>query len=295
MAEITPDIEDSLTHKVVKDNMLIRKAQTDLTRNEQKLVNYMVSMIKPTDEDFKTYQIRAVDFAKLVGIDIKHIYSDFKEMVKSLEKKSFWFENDEKITRISWIIKPEYIKKSGYISLRLDPDIKKYLIGLKKDFTEYELYNVLSLKTKYAITIYELLKSYQYKSKAEIPIEEFKMHIGVGRDSEDGKDPYKNFGLFRKKILDKALDDINLNTDLDISYKCLDSHKKEMKSLQGRKVYYLKFIVKAKETMETFEVYQKTKERVISTDTDQVPHQLSFDTDNDTGDLYDDTTNQKVN
>lgn len=289
MLDRTPDIEESLTHKVVKDNLLIQKAQTDLTRNEQKLVNYMVSMIKPTDEDFKTYQIRAVDFARLVGIDMKHIYRDFKEIMNSIEKKSFWFENDEVITKISWVLKPRYLKKKGIVELRLDPDIKKYLIGLKNDFTEYELYNVLSLKTKYAITIYELLKSYEYRKKTEISIDDFKTHIAANTDT------YKSFGIFRKKILDVAMDDINENTDLDVTYKCLDAHKKEMKGLQGRKVCYLRFIVNAKGMMETFEVYQKTKDRVVSTDTDQVPHQLSFDTDNETTDIYDDTTNQKVN
>lgn len=290
MTEETPFIEDSLTHKVVKDNALIQRARTDLTRTEQKLVNYLVSMIKPSDEDFKTYRISVADFAKLAGIDKTHVSRDFKKIIDGIDKKSFWFEDDEIETKISWILKPKRLKTKGLMEFSLDPDMKKYLIGLKQNFTEYDLYNILSLKTKHAITIYEFLKSYQYKKSIDVNVDEFRDHVLSGELAS-----YKSFGVFKQRVLDAALDDINDNTDLDISYKCLDAHRKAMKTLQGRKVYYLRFIVKPKGMMETFEVYQKTKDRVISTDTDQVPHQLSFDTDNETTDIYDDTTNQKVN
>lgn len=289
MAENIPSIEESLTHKVVKDNQLIQKAKNDLTRNEQKLVNYLVSMIKPTDEDLKPYRISVTEFARLAEIDKTHISRDFKKIINGIDEKSFWFETDERLGKIHWVLTPDYHKKDGVIELRLDPRMKDYLIGLKQNFTEYELFNIMALKTKYAITIFELLKSYQYKASTNIGLCEFKEIISANTAS------YKSFGIFRQRVLDPAIDDINLNTDLDVTYKCLDVKKKEMKSLQGKKVYYLHFIVKAKETIETFEVYQRTRDRVTYSDTDQVPHQLSFDTDNETTDLYDDTTNQKVN
>ena len=283
-------IEDNLTYKVVKDNTLIQKAKSDLTLNEQKLVNYLISLIKPSDIDFKTYTIKISDFAKLVGLDNKHMYRDFKVIIDEIESKSFWFEDDEQITKISWVLKPKYLKKTGTVELHLDPDVKKYLIGLQNNFTEYELYNILSLKSKYAVSIYELLKSHSYKKMVIFGIDEFKENINAGKDS------YKSFGLFKQKVLEKAIDDINEFTDMQIKYECLDGHQKVMNALQGRKVAFLKFHIKTRDELGRYSVYQKTKNRIFDSEREnsQVPHQISFDTDNDTGDLYDDTTNQKI-
>jgi len=286
----TPPIEDSLGYKVVKDNLLIQKAQTDLTRNEQKLVNYLISMIKPDDADFKRYQIKALDFAALVGLDPTHIYRDFKKMADSIEKKSFWHKCADGTNRkMYWIMKPGYNDGKGFIELRLDPDIKDYLIGLQKNFTEYELYNILALNTKYSITIYEFLKSYQNVGHVDVDVEVFKEHLGAQSSA------YKNFTNLRAKVLNPTLDDINENTDLDVSYKCLDSKKKVIKSMQGHKVYYLRFSIKLKEMTETFEVYTRMKDRINAIKSDQVPHQISFDIDNETTALFDDTTNQQIN
>lgn len=288
--EKTPPIEESLGYKVVKDNFLIQKAQTDLTKNEQKLVNYMISLIKPDDEDFKTYRVKALDFAALVGIDSKHVYRDFKAIAESIDKKNFWYTREDGTeVRTYWLLKPGYNAKRGFIELRLDPDIKNYLIGLKKNFTEYELFNIMALNTKYAITIYEFLKSYQNVGHVEIDIESFKEHIGAVEGA------YKSYKDLRKRVLEPTLDDINLNTDLDISFKCLDAKKKVIKSLQGRKVCYLRFSIKAREMTETFEVYTKMKDRINAAKSDQVPHQISFDTDTETSALFDDTTNQRIN
>lgn len=290
MNETAPPIEDSLAYKVVKDNQLIREAQTDLTKTEQKLVNYMISLVKPDDEDFKAYRVRTADFAAIAGLDVSHISRGFRELIDNIDKKSFWFENDEVAAKIHWFISPKHYKNKGIIELRLDPDIKKYLIGLKKNFTEYELFNIMALNTKYAITVYEFLKSYQYAQKTDIEIDTFKKHIGAYTST------YKNFGIFKKKVLDPTIDDINDNTDLDINYYCLDSHKKVMESLKGRKVSYLRFFIKAKGISDTFEVYTKMKDRIKEVKTsDQVPHQISFDTDNETTALFDDTTNQQIN
>ena len=61
-------MDDQRSYLVVKDNALIQKAKYNLTANEQKLVNYVITMIKPGEEEFKKYEIRALDFARLCGI-----------------------------------------------------------------------------------------------------------------------------------------------------------------------------------------------------------------------------------
>lgn len=283
-----PPIEESLGYKVVKDNLLIRQARNNLSKVEMKLLNYSISLVKPEDEDFKAYRIKKSDFALLAELDASHINRGFKKIAEEIKKKYFWFENDEREKYVDWFYL-DNLKEKGYIELRLDPVIKEYIIGLKQNFTEYELFNILSLNTKYAITLYEFFKSYQYKGQIEIDVENFKEHIGAQKTT------YSKFSELKRRILDTVIDDINIKTDLDISYKCLDSKKKVIKSLQGRKVYYLRFSIKLKEISETFEVYTKMKDRINAMKSDQVPHQISLDTDNETDALFDDTTNQRIN
>lgn len=50
-------MDDQRSYLVVKDNALIQKAKYNLTANEQKLVNYVITMIKPGEEEFKKYEI----------------------------------------------------------------------------------------------------------------------------------------------------------------------------------------------------------------------------------------------
>ncbi len=284
-------VKDYLSNVVVKDNDLIQKAKNDLTLNEQKLINFMISLIKPGDKDFQTYKIKMLDFAKLTGIDKRHIYREFKKIIESIESKAFWFENEQVIARMHWVIKPKYIKEAGVIELKLDPDIKRYLIGLQGDFTKYELYNILSLKSKYSVSLYELFKSYSFKSTFTIKTEELKENIGADIPS------YKYFGMFREKVLERSINDINEYTDLDISYQCLDQKKEVLANLQGHKVAYIRFIIKNKQLMDKFTLYQRETNRVCNNEqlSDQVPHQISLDIENETTALFDDTTNQQIN
>lgn len=286
--EKAPPLEDSLGYKVVKDNQLIQRARTNLNKTEQKLLNYLISLVKPDDEDFKTYQIRKSDFAILTELDTSNIDRGFKKIAEEVKKKYFWFEDDKSGKYVNWF-DLEILKQRGYILISLDPKIKQYLIGLQNNFTEYELYNIMALSNKYSITLYELLKSYQFSGKHETSVEQFKERIGAQTAT------FSKFSEVKRRILDPALDEINIKTDLDISYTCLDAKKNIIKSLQGRKVFYLYFTIKQREPNDRFEVYTKMKDRINAMKSDQIPHQLSLDTDNETTAIFDDTTNQQVN
>lgn len=285
------NLKENLGNKVVKSNELIQRAKTDLTLSEQKLVNYLISLIKPKDDELKVYEIKAADFAKITGIDSTHMYRDFKKIMESIEKKSFWFEDEREIVRIYWVMKPRYIKGEGKVRMRLDPDLKEYLIGLQNNFTSYELYNILSLKSKYSLSLYELFKMHSFKHILKINLDELKEKIGANLDS------YKKFGIFKQRILETSLDNINKYTDIKVSYQCLDSHQKLLNDLRGRKVVYIKFIIKTKGETDRLTLYEETTYRLFDNEqlSDQVPHQLSFDTDNETAALFDDTTNQRIN
>ena len=93
------------------------------------------------------------------------------------------------------------------------------LISLKSNFTRYRLREILNLKSKHSIKIYELCASVLYKGKLEISLDDLKHYLGI-----DGK--YKDYRDFRKSVLDLSVKDINENTYLYITYEPIKHNKK---------------------------------------------------------------------
>lgn len=274
-----PTIEESIGQKVVKDNALIQKARTNLTLFEQKLVNYLISMVRPDDEEFKSYDIRVVDFARMVGVDAKHAYRDFKTLVDGIDNKAFWYEDDELLTKIHWVITPQYWKKKGIVTLRLDPILKSYLLNLRERFTEYELYNILSLKYKYSVRIYELLRSFQYRGYVVYSLQDLKALLCIDEEAPT----YKKFTTFRKNVLDKSIPEINAYTDLTVTCEYMDKNKEIIEDTRkSRKaVEYISFRLRLKEPGEQFAVYSRYKKTLQPRD--GVPGQMEF---NENGSIY---------
>ena len=127
---------------VVKANELIQKSRFSLSLQQQKVVLYLISQIAPQDEDFKLYEFSIVEFCKVCGIDYSNgkNYADLKEAVKEIADKSIWVKLDNgKETLLRWIEKPYLDEHSGTIQIKLDKDMKPFLLQLKENFTQYEL------------------------------------------------------------------------------------------------------------------------------------------------------------
>lgn len=229
--------------KVVKSNDLIQKAKYYLTMNEQKLINYVISMIKPTDEVFCKYTISASEFAELCGVSKDNIYRDFKKMIDSLDEKVFWVEQTDITYKFRWFSEAEYNKAEGTITVMLHSRIKQYLLQLKDNFTQYELWNVLSLKSKWSIRLYELFRSYNYQKRVVISVEELKKLLNA--------ESYTNFYNFKVKVLEKAKADINEYTDIRFEYDI-------EKGGRGGKVETIIFTIEKKSVIDGLSAYRKS-------------------------------------
>jgi plasmid replication initiation protein len=101
-------------------------------------------------------------------------------------------------------------KDSGNIKIQISRRMKPYLLFLKERYTQYELLYTLAMKSQYSIRLYELLKSYEYQRKRIFDIEELKLRLSA--------EHYKRFPDFKRKVLDRALEEINTLSDLDVTY-----------------------------------------------------------------------------
>jgi len=199
-------------YSVVKANDLIRNTTYDLSLVEQKIILRLIQLIKPQDTEFKTYILNINEFCALCGIEQNNgaNYLYIKNSLKQLRDKSFWLRINGKERLCSWISKVILEDGSGDIEIRLDDDLKPFLLELKQNFTEYYLYYVLAMKSKYSIRMYEVLKSYKYLSKITVTIKELKSLLFAVH--------YDRFYDFKKNVISIAVEEINKYSDLIVTY-----------------------------------------------------------------------------
>ncbi|WP_211656057.1 replication initiation protein [Planococcus alpniumensis] len=216
---------------VSQRNDLIEARHTNpLSVREQKIILTMVSMIEPTDGDFKDYRISIKEFSEMLGLEGSVKYTELKEITKDLMSKSIEIpRTDGGWLFANWISSAEYQKGEGVIALSFSPKLKPYLLQLKDTFTTYRLSNILSLKSTYSIRLYELMKKWQHLGSWSCSIEKFKEKMGIEHKK------YPRYANLKARVLNPAIQEVNEKTDVFIS---LTEIKK------GRSVNKIKFAIR---------------------------------------------------
>ncbi len=206
---------DKNSQVIRKSNELI-EARYKLSIAEQRLILLLASEISPDDDDFKDYEIRVADFAKMFGLEnCKAMYKEVEKSAKELISKRIKLSKNGKEIYTTWLSYVEYIDGSGVVKLRFDKSLKPYLLQLKSHFTQYHLNYVIDFKSRYSIRLYELLKMDSYKArnktfKKYFELQEYRELLGVNKES------YPVFSDFRKYVIEPLVHEISNLTDLSI-------------------------------------------------------------------------------
>lgn len=200
---------------VFKSNDLIQKSRFQLSLQEQKILLYLISQITPYDEDFQLYEFSVTDFCRICGMSptAGGNYTELKSAIKSICDKSLWVKlADGEETLLRWIEKPYINKRSGTIKIRLDKDMRPYLLQLKENFTSYELIYTLKFSSKYSIRLYELICSIHYHD-----LETYKRNYGLDElRILLGAETYKTWQSFKERVLFPAMNEINNFSDKNL-------------------------------------------------------------------------------
>lgn len=220
---------------VTKSNNLV-EAHYHFSIWETRVFTKLVSLIHPGDEDFKKYRLQIKDLVSFFGVNDNDAYAKIKAVPENLLKKVVtipYTENGEERFLKTGLIAQASIpkKKAGYIELSFHPDLKPYLLQLKRTFLSYDIRNVLKISSVYSIRIYELLKQYEKIGYREFEIDTLKVMLGVS-------DKYKLYGHFKSRIILKAQEDLATFTDICFVFS-------EIK--KGRKVVALLFEINKNE------------------------------------------------
>lgn len=215
---------------VVKANKLI-EARYELSLLEQKIILYAITKLDREQGQFNVISLELSEFMELIGTTGER-YTEIREVVTKLMSKQVRIKAEGRDLVANWVSSIEYIEGNGTVEIEFSVKLTPYLLQLKNKFTRYQLKNILYLKNKYSIRIYELLKAFEGLGKKDFTLEELKQILSC-------EDSYADFRNFDRLVLSKTKQEINQHTDLDIDYE---------KVKRGRKVTGIRYSIQNKDS-----------------------------------------------
>ena len=219
----------------VKKNEKLVTAKFDFSSLALKILAALIASIKDEDTADTIYQFDIKHFMNISKTEDKRMYKEVKEAVVEIMEKVIQIEDENRWSGFHILRKPVIEKNLGIITLKFDEDIFPLLKETKSRYLMYDIENILSLSSKYAIRLYEILKDiYKKKTfKRNISKVEEIIEVDYLREILIVPKNYK-YADFKRRVLEIAKKQINENTDILFEYD-------EVKT--GRRVTHLRFII----------------------------------------------------
>lgn len=208
---------------IIQHNNLVSGKQA-LKLNSAKLIRGAIMQIKKEDTEIKPYVITIKELAKMLNVSPSNLYRDIDSITDDIIKNPVHIREviNGKTTRfvkIPWVSRCEYEADTG-VYIKLNDELKPFLIDVKNNYTQYELIEIFSMKSIYSIRIFELIRS-KIMNK-DIPMYGWEGIITLQelRECCDCEDKYIPFNNFKQRVLDTAVNEINETTIYNLSYTC---------------------------------------------------------------------------
>ena len=229
---------------VVKDNALI-EASYSLGTVEQRILLLAILVAREnntTIERDKELTIHASKYSEVFNVDKKAGYEALKSGVQGLLNANFGYRVKDKVVYSNWVDTIAYIDNKAVIEVIFTTKVVAFISELERRFTAYDINQVANLKNRYAIRLYESLIQYRGTGKLNISLTDLRLRLGVVDDE------YYQMSMFKKRVLDLAVSQINEHTDITVKYEQVKT---------GRTIVSFKFSFKQKPSKATAQASQR--------------------------------------
>lgn len=197
---------------VKKSNSIIRTHITVKSVEASRILAHLIACIHTEDQILdQVYTVPAKDILPHVGGEnYKRIKVTCKELLQAIVELE---EPDSDGTHPIFIGRTFFTEikyRKGVIEAAFNPRLRPYLMELKGCFTTYNLAEYLSLPSLYSQRIFEIVKSLANSKGGESVVSMTDLH----RFLDTPQFAQNNFAEFRRRILDKAYNDIHELTKL---------------------------------------------------------------------------------
>lgn len=266
------DVYSGRNGRVVKSNELIQQSIYNLSLVQQKIILYVISMLRPYQLELSEVSFSIREFCDVAGLTptdgniAGSIYRSIKDAIMDIRNRAIWLEKpDGSITTTSWVNKATIHKNSGTITIIIDEDLKEQLLNLTEYFTQYELLYVMNFKSKYTIRLYEYISSLLFDKRKtytkRCTVEELRKRTGVDsggtgarqKASTEGGQIYPQYRDFKRRVLAPAVIEINQYSDKVVAFE---------EVTQGRKVVAVMLTIREKTLEERLAATKRVYDRL---------------------------------
>jgi len=237
--------------KVNKNNDMVT-SRACFSLMENRVILYGVSLVNPKKDDFPlSYMIEVERFAKMFDLCVDRLYSELKtDILQKMRKRSMTVRKQKIVNgevvgyfnrAFNFVQYADYEDNEGYLKITFDPESKPFLHNLTENYTSYYLDCVSKFKSNYSIRFFEwcvmrLNQNNGEKTSLDLTLDEIRERLDLVSN-------YPKYGDLKRKVIKKAIDEINsYKEDCGISIQIIDN-KPEHK-LGGKAVHNITLIIK---------------------------------------------------
>jgi plasmid replication initiation protein len=211
---------------IYKANKIV-EAGFKLSLNEQRVILACIAQVRSTDSllTCDEFELTASHFSQMFHVTESRAYHALTEVSETLFNRYVVVDNPYpdkpriKRLKMRWISAIKHVPDEGKIILNFSQDMLPYLSELKGRFTRYELKNIGKMTCVYAIRLYELLIQWQKRGSRTVDIEWLKRQFEIELLYSDVCD-------LKKRVLIPAVEDINENSNLHVSWQQIKTGRK---------------------------------------------------------------------
>ena len=231
---------------VVKSNDFVG-ARYDWTMLQQRMVLALIAQLRPNEEAFSMQRLEIREFLEAGDLKGNSYYERVREAAQQLLDQKIYVR--ESSTRFAGYNLLSYVgfdeKNGGYIDAKFTPEMRPYLLQLKRRFTKYELRDVFRFQSPYSVRVYELAVQFADIGHRTVLVEDLRGMLML-------EDKYPRFSDFKRRVLDQAIQEIVRCTDLMVSYEV---------ERKGRSAHSVRFSIRQKGPSDPQKVLPKRKRK----------------------------------
>lgn len=211
---------------IVKQDYHLVNAKYKLNTSEIKFIMTILAQIDSDDKVFNTYEIKVSELE--TKLQTEQNETRLKQFAKKLMSKPLEVPTNDGWIVFNWFSKIQYVRGQSKFIVRIDNDLKPYLLELKERFVKYNLSYILNLTSNYSIRIYQLLKEHEKLTRRTFTVLELQELLQVPKS-------LMVYADFKRKVLQVAEKELIENCDIFFEFE-------EIK--EGRKINEILFRIK---------------------------------------------------
>lgn len=197
---------------VTQSNHLI-EASYRLTLNEQRLLLACIAQLDPRKPmPRKRLTVYAHEFAETYQLSENKAYEQLKEATDRFYERDLKIHDGKAKERYRWLDFVKYHDGEGYVSISFTQWVAPYLTLLNREFTSYQLRAIASLRSTYAIRLFQLLAQYRLRGQREITVQILRERLDLG-------DKYERFSNLKARVIQPAINELNSKSTMVVGWR----------------------------------------------------------------------------